>query len=134
MVSEIIKGADDKLFSFSSYIDKNGEAFAHFCRQKIRQNPPYFGVARISKSIELIPELRIKSEKIIRALSYKGIYHCEFKKDSITEEFKLIEINSRFILANNLFEKCGVNFAYIMYKDLIENKKIRINNYRKNIY
>ncbi|KON28657.1 hypothetical protein AC481_00805 [miscellaneous Crenarchaeota group archaeon SMTZ-80] len=58
MISEIIKGADDRLFSITTYISKDGEMLASLCRQKLRQNPPSFGVARIARTVEMIPEIK----------------------------------------------------------------------------
>ena len=52
-------------------------------------------------------------------LGYRGYGEIEFKKDPHSEEYYLIEINARLSTLNILFDKCGIEFTYVMYRDLI---------------
>ena len=135
MICEIIPGRDhDSLFHFSCYRHSDGEFVANMCRQKLRQNPPSFGVARVVKTIPMISELRKYSHSMLRKAGYYGPCQCEFKNDPRTSKFKLIEVNGRISLPDTLLQKAGMNFPYMFYMDLVENKKIRVKDYKKDLY
>ena len=55
----------------------------------------------------------------MRRLGYRGYAEIEFKKHPHTGELYMIEINARLSSLNVLFDACGVEFTYIMYRELI---------------
>ncbi len=118
MVQEIIPGFDDHMYVFDAYIDSSGEITHTFCGQKLRQFPINFGSSTLTRQM-YDPELERRGIEYFQKLGYRGYGEIEFKKDPRTGEYCLIEINARLSSLNALFDKCGVEFTYIMYMDLI---------------
>ena len=120
MVSEIIPGADDHLYNYLSYTDGNGSVLAEVCMQKIRQYPPGFGMARVSRTVPIIREIKDLSLRLLKSFSYHGFSSVEFKFDRRDYKYKLMEINVRPVLQERLFLAAGINFPYITYLDQVE--------------
>jgi D-aspartate ligase len=120
MVSEIIPGADDHLYDYLSYIDRSGSLSADACMQKMRQHPPGFGMARVSKTVPVIQEIKQLALKLLKSFSYRGFSAAEFKFDRRDNKYKLMEINVRPVLQERLFLAAGINFPYIAYMDQVE--------------
>jgi predicted ATP-grasp superfamily ATP-dependent carboligase len=134
MVAEIIPGADDCLFHYRSYIDGKDNILAELCTQKIRQEPSGFGVAQLSKTVPMIQEIKQLTVKLLKSFSYHGVSSAEFKYDHRDNQFKLMEINVRPVLPEQLFSAAGVNFSYITYLDLVEGVKKYTRTYQHEIY
>lgn len=134
MVQEIIPGPDTNLYKMETYINSKGNFSAKYFMNKIRQNPPIFGVGRVAVSIERNEEVEILSERLIKHSRYKGFCSIELKKDPRDNQLKLMEVNVRMTRHIMLPIASGVNFPLLIYKDLVENEQIKITNYKKNGY
>lgn len=111
-VQDYIPGRDDRLYSLHIYTDRNGEPLAYFTGQKIRTYPTYAGIGCFVRSV-YVPEIVSSGIEILRKLHYTGMALLQFKQDSRTGEFKLLEINPRASSWNLLAERCGVNLPYL---------------------
>ncbi|MDW7740486.1 MAG: carboxylate--amine ligase [Bacillota bacterium] len=120
MVQEIIPGFDDQMYVYDTYINKYGNATHTFSGQKLRQFPINFGSSTLTHQL-YDQELIELGQMYMKRINYRGYGEIEFKKDFRTGEFKLIEINARLSTLNILFDKCGVEFTYAMYRDLIDD-------------
>lgn len=120
LIQEIIPGPDSNHYKYCAYYSANGERYAYFTLRKIRQYPIHFGVGASVQSINE-PSLIEIGEKLFKSLGATGVVSAEFKKDSSSNVFKLIEINARYWQQNYLATVCGVNFPLIQIKD-IENQ------------
>jgi len=117
MVQEIIPGFDDRMYVFDAYVDRQGRVTHTFSAQKLRQFPINFGSSTLTHHLYDRELVELGLEYMSR-LGYRGYGEIEFKKHPSTGKYYLIEINARLSTLNVLFDKCGVEFAYIMYKDL----------------
>lgn len=134
MICDIIPGPDSaQMVQYVSYIDQNGEMLASMTSRKMRQDPPKYGQGRIIKS-EQVSELDEMSYRLLRELGYYGFSEIEWKYDPRDGQYKLIEINPRFIFYIGLCVACGINFPYIQYLDLVKHEKMRVDSYRENVY
>jgi D-aspartate ligase len=134
MICDIIPGPDStQMVQYVSYIDRNGEMLASMTSRKMRQDPPKYGQGRIIKS-EKVDALDEISYRLLRELGYYGFSEIEWKFDPRDGEYKLIEINPRFIFYIGLCVACGINFPYIQYLDLVKGQKVKANSYRENVY
>jgi D-aspartate ligase len=134
MIQEIIEGKDSNIILYAAYYDLKGEPLAEFTGQKIRQTPPFFGNARVAKSITN-NEIIDYSRKMLNKLNYSGsLVGVEFKYDNKDSKLKFIEINARSVMWYSLIEASGMNLPFIMYQDRVIGRKIRQNSYKKNIY
>ncbi len=118
MVQEIIPGFDDRMYVFDVYINEKGVATHTFTAQKLRQFPINFGSSTLTRQCykrDLV-ELGLA---YMHKIGYRGYGEIEFKQHAGNDRFYLIEINARLSTLNVLFDKCGVEFTYVMYRDLI---------------
>jgi D-aspartate ligase len=129
LIQELIHGADNQLYAYIAYYDKESKPLAEFTGRKLRQSPPFIGVARVAEST-LTEEIITPSRRILKELSFVGLCALEYKKDNSDGKFKLLEINGRSFLWMGLPMKCGVDFPWIMYNDLVWRKTLRVSGYR----
>ena len=118
MVQQIIPGFDDQMYVFDVYINTEGRPTHTFTGQKLRQFPINFGSSTLTRQV-YDRELIEMGLDYMHKLGYRGYGEIEFKKNPDDGRFYMIEINARLSTLNVLFDKCGVEFTYIMYKDLI---------------
>lgn len=134
MVSEIIPGADDCFYHYRSYINGQGDILAEMCTQKLRQNPPGFGVARVARTVPMIEEIGRLALSLLKSFTFHGLSSAEFKFDSRDNQFKLIEINVRSALPERLLVAAGINFPYIIYLDRVKDVRILPPTYEPETY
>ena len=117
-VQRIITGFDDHMYTFDFHADQNSNVTHWVTCQKLRQYPINFGASVYTKQ-KYVQELYDLGAPFIKQIGYKGFGEIEFKKDSKTGKFYLIEINVRTTTLNVLLNKCGVNFPLVAYNELI---------------
>lgn len=117
MLQEIIGGRDEQLFTFLGYFGKDGNPLAYCVRSKIRQLPVDFGYCTMTVSChdDTVVE---QSTRLLQGIGYSGICGVEYKLDSTTGQYKLIEINARPVNTLGLAPACGVDIPYIAYRDM----------------
>jgi predicted ATP-grasp superfamily ATP-dependent carboligase len=118
MIQEVIPGEPDHLYTYGSYLNRQGEPLAHFTGRKIRQHPRMFGTCRLGECCPA-PEVEELALRLLRALDFWGISQVEFKLDPRDGQFKLIEVNARNYQWQHLTTVCGANLAYAAYRDAV---------------
>ncbi len=118
MVQEIVPGFDDHMYVFDFYVNRDGRITHTLTAQKLRQFPINFGSSTLTHHLH-DQELVDLGTDYIRRLGYRGYGEIEFKRHPQTGMLYLIEINARLSTLNVLFDKCGLEFTYVMYRDLI---------------
>lgn len=117
IVQRIIPGFDDHMYTFDAYMNQNCKVTHWVTCQKFRQYPINFG-ASVYTGQRLVPEIKEIGVRFFEAIKYKGFAEIEFKKDSETGQFYLIEVNVRITNLNSLLFKTGINIPYITYREL----------------
>jgi len=120
MVQEIVPGFDDQMFVFDFYVNREGRITHTMTAQKLRQFPINFGSSTLTHHLH-DQSLVDMGKKYIERLGYRGYGEIEFKKHPETGQLYLIEINARLSTLNVLFDKCGLEFTYVQYRDLVGN-------------
>jgi len=115
IVQEVIPGFDDRMFVFDFYVDRLGRITHTMSGQKLRQFPIHFGSSTLTRQA-YDPELEAIGLDYADRLGYRGFGELEFKKHDHTGLYYMIEINARLSTLNALFDKCGQEFAYILYR------------------
>lgn len=118
VVQRIIPGFDDHMYTFDGYMNGDSEVTHWTTCQKYRQFPINYGASAYTKQ-KYVPELYDISAPFFKAIGYKGFGEIEFKKDSETGKFYMIEINARTTNFDALLTKIGINFPYVAYRDII---------------
>lgn len=118
MVQELIPGFDDQMFVLDVLMDQNGGATHTMTAQKLRQFPANFGSSTLTHQFP-VPELRGPGVEFLKRIGYRGYCEFEFKRHRATGQYYMIEINARLSTLNSLFDACGIEYAYLIYRDLL---------------
>ncbi|MGO1370010.1 MAG: carboxylate--amine ligase [Senegalia sp. (in: firmicutes)] len=118
IIQRIIPGFDDHMYTFDAHVNQNNKVTHWVTCRKLRQYPINFG-ASVYTEQKYTPELYDIGAEFLEDIGFKGFSEIEFKKDSKTHKYYLIEINARTTNLNSLLYKCGINMPYIAYRDLI---------------
>ena len=132
MIQEIIPGGPDNLYSFCSFF-KHGRLYGMLIGRRYRQRPMDFGKASTFVESTYVPELVEYGTRLLEAMNYYGLSEIEFKKDPRDNKFKLLEMNARTWLWHSLATRCGVDFPYLLYKDMDGKEITPVTSFRKNI-
>lgn len=133
MFQEFIPGSDSQGVNYNSFI-QDGNVIIDFTSEKVRLTPPGIGFPRVIVS-KKINEVIEPGRKILNALGYRGFSCTEFKKDSRTNKYVLMEINGRQNFSSTLAVRCGINFPYITYRQLVDGSIPQITGeFLKDIY
>ena len=54
----------------------------------------------------------------LKDIGWRGFAEIEFKREEGTDDFYLIEINTRTTNFNSMIAACGINMPYVAYRDL----------------
>ena len=111
---EIVPGGDDRLVSYYTYIDGDGEPILHFCKQQLRANPPMFGLSSYQRSC-WDTELVATGLRFFRAAGVRGLVNVQFKRDAHDGIFMFIVSNHLFTAAIELVRRAGINLARLTY-------------------
>lgn len=114
LVTEIVPGGDDRIWSLSTFLDDAGEPLFQLTRRKIRCHPIHFGVGTYHVT-EWAPDVAATGLRFLRAAGVRGMAHVEFKRDERDESLRLIECNHRFVAANEVLRRAGVDVARLAY-------------------
>ncbi len=121
VVQEFIDGRDEQVCSFHGYFNDAGEPVAAFVGRKIRTSPIHFGGSAYIETIHDPDFLKLGID-VCRRINFKGIVKIDFKKNSLTNQYIILELNPRFTLWNYLGTFAGINVPVMWYNDLIGNR------------
>ncbi|RCW51732.1 carbamoyl-phosphate synthase L subunit-like protein [Paenibacillus prosopidis] len=113
----IIPGFDDHVYTFDAYLDQNSKVTHWVTCQKQRQFPINFGASSFTMQ-KYVEELYRIGAPFLESIGYKGFAEIEFKKDAVSGEYYLLEVNARTTTLDPLLRECGVNFPLLAYNEL----------------
>jgi D-aspartate ligase len=115
MIQEFIPGGGETQFSYAG-LWKDGQPVAFLVARRNRQFPVDFG--RASTFVETVNEPRViePAVRFLKAIQYSGLVEVEFKQDSRTAKFNLLDINPRVWGWYSLCRRAGVDFAHILWQ------------------
>jgi D-aspartate ligase len=114
---EMIPGRDDKLCSYYTYLDHNGNNLFDYTKRIIRRFPVNVGLG-VYHVTDYVPGVKDLSLKLFREVGLWGIANAEFKLDDRDGQLKLIECNARFTAADCLLTSSGLNLPLFVYDRL----------------
>jgi predicted ATP-grasp superfamily ATP-dependent carboligase len=118
VIQEIVRGGDGHIFICAAYFDADSEPLAIYTGRKIRQYPPDYGVTCLGESVYM-PELAELTVRFLKQIKFRGLVAAEYVRDRKTGAYYFLEMNARSYYHNMLFTDCGVNLAYVAYRDLL---------------
>ena len=129
LIQELIPGRESSIYSIYFYADRSGEVLAAGVGKKLRQFPANIGNGTLRESV-VEPRVIEIGTQFIRALGFHGIGNIEFRRDPRDGEFKLMELNTRTALGEEVLIAGGLHLPYIAYRDLIGRPVIVEPGYR----
>lgn len=117
-VTEIVRGGDDRIVAYFTYLDEGGRPLMHFTNRKLRQLPIHFGVGCYVVG-EWMPDVAELGLRFVQGVGLRGIAHVEFKRDVRDGQLRLIECNHRFNLAIGLLCASGLDLPLFTYQRLL---------------
>jgi len=116
MVQELIPGDGRYQYAFGAFF-KDGVALGSMTARRRRQHPPEFGRATTYAETVDVPELRERSERLLREIDYYGLVELEYKQDPRDAEYKLLDFNARAWGYHTLGGAAGVDFPALLHDD-----------------
>jgi len=118
MLQEYIPGADEMTWTFNGYFDRSGECKVAFTGRKLRNYPPYFGMASLGVCIHN-EEVLSTTISFMKAIGYRGPLDLGYRYDARDGRYKVNDINPRvgamfrcFVGAN------GMDVVRALYQDM----------------
>lgn len=122
VVQEWTEGPDSNIHFCLQYLDKHGQVTASFTGRKIRSWPPQVGgTASCKPAPETHEELSALTTRFFQAAGVTGIAGMEFKRDSRSGEFHMVEPTiGRTDYQAEVATLNGVNLPYTAYCDALD--------------
>jgi predicted ATP-grasp superfamily ATP-dependent carboligase len=113
---------------FAALFDRESKPVAFFCHRRIREYPITGGPSSMCEGIrdEKLIETGLK---LLTALSWQGVAQVEFKRESSSGKFFLMEINPRFWGSLPLATASGVNFPMLMCRVALGENVVPVTRY-----
>lgn len=124
-VFDFVPGGDDRIWTYSAWLDARGDAGPGVTVRKIRQSPQTFGVARVARVVDDVPGLRDATLAVARAIGVRGAVTSEFKHDPRDGRFRFLEINGRSVIYNALLRRAGLDVADLAWTEHVEGRAAR---------
>jgi predicted ATP-grasp superfamily ATP-dependent carboligase len=118
MLSEWIPGPDDRLSSYYTYIDASDRPLFHFTKRVIRRFPKNEGLTSYHLT-DWNPEVAELGLRFLTAIGFRGLANVEFKRDVRDGRLKIVECNARFTAPQELFVRCGLDTASLIYDHIV---------------
>ena len=124
MVQAFIDGHGAGVFA----IYKEGQPICHFSHQRLREKPPSGGVSVLCQSMPVDPLLQKYSDLILGDCQWSGVAMVEYR---IARDGKpyLMEINTRFWGSLQLSIDSGVDFPYLLFRSMCDQKTTTAQSY-----
>jgi len=124
LFQEYIPGPPSDHFFVDGFVDRFGMVKGLFARRRLRMYPPDFGNSCYMRPVALaeVEEAVASVQKLLSAVSYRGIFSAEFKLDRRDGRYKIIEVNARPWWFIGFAADCSVDTAVMAYLDALEQE------------
>lgn len=112
---------------------KDGQILTAFQHERVHE-PIMGGGSSYRKSVPLHAGMYAATSRLMKALRYTGVAMVEYKQNSATGEWILIEINSRFWGSLPLSIAAGLDFPRYLYEMLLEDRTEFPKTYRTGMF
>jgi predicted ATP-grasp superfamily ATP-dependent carboligase len=118
VVQDFVRGTTAEMWSVGIYADQTSQVLATFAFKKIRGYPAQYGETKIGQNDEVPPALLDQLRRAVRAVGLQGIAEFEFRRDRVTGEFKLLDINPRAWTWIGITNASPADIPWVAYQDL----------------
>jgi predicted ATP-grasp superfamily ATP-dependent carboligase len=121
-IHDLVPGADDQIYCHCVYLNPDGTIRAELTVRKLRQSPPFFGVARVAELAGKKDYLSDATVAFLRRIRYHGMAVAEFKLDPRDGSYRFLEVNARSVIYNALLSQAGMDLAGLAWSGRIEGR------------
>jgi len=107
-----------------------GEQRAQFAHRRLCEKPPSGGVSVYRESIAIDEELRDRSRELLERFGWRGVAMVEYKRDLVTGQPYLMEVNGRFWGSLQLAIDAGVDFPLLLAASALGDRITPVTSYR----
>jgi predicted ATP-grasp superfamily ATP-dependent carboligase len=132
MIQEIIPGGDNDLYGYLAFWSSEGREHCWLTKRKLRQYPPLYGDGSLQITTDAVKVAEL-SRSLLRAFEYRGYVGVEFKYDARDGKYKLMEVNPRTVSGNQLAIQAGIDFPWIGYQFLINDRRPIVGDFRRGV-
>jgi D-aspartate ligase len=118
IASEIIPGDGSNIYAYVGYRNREGRILNEWTGKKLSQYPDDFGIFS-SASNQAPAEVLDQGRILLNGMDLQGIAEPEFKYDRRDGKYKLMEINLRSMMWNQVGWISGVPLHHTQYRDAI---------------
>jgi D-aspartate ligase len=111
VVQEVIPGPDENLIYWCGLVRDDGRVAGRIIGRKIRVLPVHYGSASFVQLVDA-PAIEDQCEAFLGALGYRGLCGIELKIDPRDGVAKLIEVNARYGLWEDIGIPVGIDLAH----------------------
>ena len=121
VLQELIPGDGSTQFSYAAVCDR-GQLIASLAARRTRQYPMDFGYT--STFVETVENKEVEEagSRFLNSLDYSGMAEVEFKYDSRSGQYKILDANMRSWTWISLGGIAGVDFPYILWQIAVGEK------------
>jgi predicted ATP-grasp superfamily ATP-dependent carboligase len=115
VLQELIPGGGASQFSYAALWDR-GRPVASLVARRLRQYPIDFGYT--STFVETAENAAVEAAAVrfLESLDYSGLVEIEFKYDSRTQQYLLLDVNIRSWTWIALGRRAGLDFPYMLWQ------------------
>jgi len=118
LAQEVIPGPDENLIYWCGLVGPEGLVGGRLIGRKLRIAPIHFGSATFVELVDA-PQVEDECERFLIALGYDGLCGIELKEDPRDGVAKLIEVNPRYSLWDDIGIPVGVDLAHEAVQSLL---------------
>jgi len=119
VLQEYVEGNSSDMYSIGVYADRQSQITGMFVGRKLRGYPAQYGNTKLGQNDTVPDHVLAEIAGIVRELHYTGIAEFEYRRDSKTGEFRLIEVNPRCWSWIAATAESPANIPWIAYRDMI---------------
>lgn len=115
LVTEIVEGPECFTWTYSAFLDEDGRPLYELTRNKLRSQPIHFGTNCYVET-RRNPEVLRLGRAFVQGIGLRGLANVEFKWDARAQTYQLIECNHRFVNAQEVIRRAGIDSALLAYR------------------
>jgi len=115
VLQELIAGGGATQFSYAALWDR-GKPVASLVARRTRQYPIEFGYSSTFVQTVENAEVETAAVRFLQSLDYSGLVEVEFKFDTRTQRYNILDVNIRAWTWIALGSRAGVDFPYLLWQ------------------
>ena len=115
VMQELIPGTGTSQFSYAALWDR-GRPVASLVARRLRQYPIDFGYTSTFVETVQNAEVEAAAVRFLQSIDYSGLVEIEFKYDSRSQRYMLLDVNVRSWTWIALARRAGLDFPYMQWQ------------------